>query len=144
MVQIFSTKSEENLKPKEVKKVTIFSTAEAPSVLGHYSKSSTAWNLVFCSWQIGIDPGTDELTPWWLEAQTRQACRNIRAVLSEHKLWLKDVVKTTIYVNDIKNVDKINDLYKDYFVLKPARTLVEVSSLPKWALIEIEAIAMKW
>lgn len=141
-MKIFSTITQENLKPKEVEKVTIFSTAEAPNVLWHYSKSTIAWNLVFCSWQIALDPWSDEIVPWWVEWQVRQACRNIRAVLAEHKLWLKDVIKTTIYVTDLKSADKINDLYKDYFVLKPARTLVEVSSLPKWALIEIEAIAM--
>lgn len=142
-MKIFSTATETNQNlTKKDEKVTIFSTNQAPHVLGHYSKSTLAWNLVFCSWQIALDPGSDELVPWWIEEQTRQACRNIRAVLSEHKLWLKDVIKTTIYVSNMKYVEKINDLYKDYFVLKPARTLVEVSSLPKWALIEIEAIAM--
>ncbi len=141
-MKIFSTATETNQNVKTDKKITIFSTAQAPHVLWHYSKSTLAWNLVFCSWQIALDPGSDELVPWGIEEQTRQACRNIRAVLWEHKLWLKDVVKTTIYISDMKHVEKINDLYKDYFVLKPARTLVEVKSLPKWALIEIEAIAM--
>nr|MDD3720468.1 RidA family protein [Candidatus Gracilibacteria bacterium] len=145
MTKIFSTANNENIKKiidEDSKKITIFSTSLAPQVLGHYSKSTVAGNFVFCSGQIGIDPDTEELVTGGIEEETRQACRNIRAVLAEHLLGLRNVVKTTIFVSDIKNIDVINTLYKDYFVLKPARTLVEVKSLPKGALIEIEAVAM--
>lgn len=82
-----------------------------------------------------------ELVWWWIELETRQVCRNISYLLSEYNLSLKDVVKTTIFLKDIKDFTTVNNIYKDYFILKPARTTLEVSALPKWALIEIEVIA---
>lgn len=138
MVKIFSTANQENKENNSI--TTIYSTL-LPNVLWNYSKSKKAWNLVFCSWQIWINPLTNELISWELEEQARQSCRNIRSVLLEYKLWLKDVVKTTIYLSDIDNLKKIDSIIKDYFVLKPASTLLEIKSLAKGALIEIEAIA---
>ncbi len=118
-----------------------FSTWEAPKAIWPYSKSYKAWNFVFCSGQIPLVSTTMKLVEWWIEAQTIQVCRNLWEVLREQKLSLKDVVKTTIFLTDLSNFDKVNDIYKDYFINKPARSTVEVSALPKWALIEIEAIA---
>ena len=106
-----------------------------------YSRSFRIWNFIFCSGQIAIDPKTMELIKWWIEPETRQVCRNIGAVLKEYHLWLKDVVKTTIFLKNIDNYELVNSIYKDYFILKPARTVLEVSKLLSWALIQIEAIA---
>jgi 2-iminobutanoate/2-iminopropanoate deaminase len=82
-----------------------------------------------------------ELVEEDIEKQTRQVCRNIAGVLAEYNLSLKNVVKTTVYLKNMDDFKKMNNVYKDYFILKPARTTVEVSNLPKDALIEIEVIA---
>jgi 2-iminobutanoate/2-iminopropanoate deaminase len=84
-----------------------------------------------------------ELVKWWIENETRQVCRNISYLLEENWLSLKDVVKTTIFLKNIEDFDKVNEIYKNYFLLKPARSTIEVSKLPKWALIEIEVIAKR-
>ena len=142
---IFSTRwslQEKNSWPKSESR-NIFTTSKAPSVVGPYSKSYFAWDLLFISGQIWINPETSELISRSIDEQTKQACRNISNILIENSLSLKDVVKTTIYLKRISDYEKVNDLYKNYFVMKPARTVVEVSNLPKWALIEIEAIAQK-
>ena len=121
----------------------LFSTLKAPAAIGHYSKAYFAWDLLFCSWQIGLDANTMEVVQWWIENQARQVCRNISYLLEENWLSLKDVVKTTIYLTDIDDFEKVNHIYKNYFVLKPARTTMEVSKLPKDSLIEIEVIAKR-
>ena len=82
-----------------------------------------------------------ELVKWWIEEQTKQVCRNLSAVLMQQNIWLKNVIKTTIFLKNIDDFEKVNDIYKNYFILKPARSTLEVSALPKWALVEIEAIA---
>jgi 2-iminobutanoate/2-iminopropanoate deaminase len=82
-----------------------------------------------------------ELVEQDIEKQTRQVCRNIAGVLAEYNLSLKNVVKTTVYLKNMDDFNKMNNVYKDYFILKPARTTIEVSNLPKNALIEIEVIA---
>ena len=90
-----------------------------------------AGNLLFCSGQIGVEPETMKLVDGGIDEETRQVCRNIREVLAEHKLGLKDVVKVTVFVKNMKDFKKVNEIYKDYFIIKPARSFVEVSDLPK-------------
>ncbi len=139
MTLIFSTRKEEN-EPKVIenhKKITF----KSPDAIWPYSKAYRINGLVFCSGQIALNPETMELIKWDIEQQTRQVCRNIAWVLSEYNLSLKNVVKTTIFLKNIADFDKVNNVYKDYFVLKPARSTIEVSNLPKNALIEIEVIA---
>ena len=121
--------------------MTRFTTWEAPEPIWHYSKSYKAWDFIYCSGQIPIVSTTMKLVEWWIEDETRQVCRNLGEVLKKHKATLKDVVKTTIFLTDLANFDKVNSIYKDYFINKPARSTVEVSALPMWAQIEIEAIA---
>ena len=121
----------------------LFKTHNVPKAIWPYSKAYFAWDLLFCSWQLGFDAETMELVEWWIEAQTRQACRNISYLLEENWLSLKDVVKTTIFLKDLKDFEKVNNIYKNYFILKSARSTVEVSWLPKDALIEIEVIAKR-
>lgn len=121
----------------------LFKTHKAPQAIWPYSKAYFAWDFLFCSWQLGFDWDTMEIVEWWIENQTKQACRNISYLLEENWLSLKDVVKTTIFLKDLNDFDKVNNIYKNYFILKPARSTVEVSRLPKDALIEIEVIAMR-
>jgi len=142
MVIIFTTKKEDNNEEsnnsiKRNKKI-IF---KAPEAIWPYSKAYRINWLVFCSWQIALNPDTMELVEGWIEEQTRQVCRNIAWVLAEYNLSLKNVIKTTVYLKNMSDFNKMNNIYKDYFILKPARSTVEVSNLPKNALIEIEVIA---
>lgn len=140
---IFSTRwgsQSQNNHEAEDKK-TVFSTKKSPEAVGPYSKSVQSWNLLFCSGQIGLDPKTMLLIEWGIEMETKQSCHNIEAVLSESGLGFKDVIKTTVFVKNISDYEKVNEIYKNYFILKPARSMVEVSALPKWAQIEIEVIA---
>ena len=84
-----------------------------------------------------------KIVEWWIESETKQVCRNLSYLLEENWLSLKDVVKTTIFLKNINDFEKVNNIYKNYFILKPARSTIEVSRLPKDALIEIEVIAKR-
>ncbi len=140
MVIIFSTKKE-NKKASisaETHKKKIF---KAPDAIWPYSKAYRINWFVYCSGQIALNPDTMELIKWWIEEETRQVCRNIAWVLAEYNVSLKNVIKTTIFLKNIADFEKVNQIYKDYFILKPARSTIEVSNLPKNALIEIEVIA---
>ena len=122
---------------------TIFSTVKIPQPVWPYSVYKKAWDLYFISGQIAIDGNTGNLIEWWIKEQTTQICKNLKAILFEIGLGLKDVIKTTVFITNIEEFENMNDVYKDYFLLKPARSTVEVSALPKWALVEIECIAQK-
>ncbi len=122
---------------------TIFSTVKIPQPVWPYSVYKKAWDLYFISGQIAIDGNTGNLIEWWIKEQTTQICKNLKAILFEIGLGLKDVIKTTVFIKNIGEFENMNDVYKDYFLLKPARSTVEVSALPKWALVEIECIAQK-
>jgi 2-iminobutanoate/2-iminopropanoate deaminase len=106
-----------------------------------YSPYFRAWNILFCSWQVWINPEKSLLVEWWIEEETHQVIRNISWVLEENNLTLEDVVKTTIYLKNISDFSKVNNIYWKFFAHRPARTTIEVSNLPLWALIEIEVIA---
>ena len=117
-------------------------TDKAPKAIGPYSQAIKYENLIFISGQIAIDPKTQEFVGGNIETQTRRVMENIKAILEEAGLNFNHVIKTTIYLKDLKDFDKVNKIYGEYFVEhKPARATVEVSNLPKGALIEIEAIA---
>ena len=141
MTVIFSTRTKENSKRQDSQINIIFSWNEIPEAIWPYSKAYKTWNLLFCSWQIWLDADSMKIVKWWIINETRQVCRNISWVLEEYNLSLKNVVKTTIFITNIKDFDKVNEVYKNYFILKPARSTVEISALPKGALIEIEVIA---
>jgi len=143
MPLIFSNKDNAYIEKEKSEVNQLFSTSKAPAAVWPYNKAFWAWDLLFCSWQVALDVNTMQLIKWWIEEQSRQAFRNVSYVLDEYWLWLKNVVKTTIFLKNIEDYNTVNQIYKNYFVLKPARTLVEVSNLPKWALIEIEIIAKK-
>lgn len=118
-------------------------TNNAPQAIGPYSQAVRVGNFVFCSGQIGMDPTTGALVVG-IEAQTRQVLINLTGVLEEVNVDLSSVIKTTIYVVNMDDFAKVNEIYAEVFGdHKPARATVGVASLPKGALIEIDAIAVK-
>ena len=118
-------------------------TKNAPEAIGPYSQAIEANGLVFCSGQIGLDPKTGELVQS-IESQTRRVMDNLVGVLSAAGTDLSFVVKTTIYLKNISDFPVVNSIYAEYFnTHKPSRATVAVADLPKGALIEIDAIAVK-
>ena len=119
------------------------STGGAPGALGPYSQAIAADGLVFCSGQLGLDPATGELVEG-VEAQADRALRNLGAVLDAAGLAWADVLKTTIFLADIGDFAAVNAVYGTYMPdPPPARSTVAVKTLPKGALVEIEAIARR-
>lgn len=116
---------------------------KTPEAIWPYSKAMWFWNLLFCSWQIWLNPETMQIVEWWIESETKQVCENISNVLEEFWLDINNVVKTTIFLKNMADFWMVNEIYGNYFVHKPARSCVEVSSLPKGALVEIEVVAGK-
>lgn len=127
-------------KKKNIKKIT---TKKAPLPLGPYSQALIFDKFIFCSGQIGINPKLNKLEKG-IESQTRQAILNLKSVLEAANSSLKNVLKITIFLKNIKDFNKVNKIYNEFFdQIRPARSTVEVSNLPADALIEIEAIAAK-
>ncbi len=119
------------------------STAEAPAAIGPYSQAIDTGDLVFCSGQLGLDPKTGNLREG-LEAQARQSLDNLGAVLKSSGLGIDSVVKTTLFLADMKDFAKVNEIYGSFFGdHRPARSTVAVAALPKGGLVEIEAIARR-
>lgn len=118
-------------------------TNKAPKAVGPYSQAVKAGDLVFCSGQIGIDPESGNLAEGGIEAQAEQVLKNLSAVLEATNLALENVIKTDIFITNMSDYPKVNEIYGKYFntETKPARVTVGVSSLPKGALIEISFIA---
>jgi 2-iminobutanoate/2-iminopropanoate deaminase len=116
-------------------------TEHAPKAVGPYSQAIVSNGFIFCSGQIGLDPKTNDLVGG-LEEQTHQVLKNLSEVLKAENSSLEKVVKTTIYLSDINDYTKMNEIYGHYFSNhKPARAAFAVAGLPKGALIEIEAVA---
>jgi len=120
----------------------IVSTNNAPMAIGPYSQGIIVNNIIYTSGQIPINPLTGLIEASDIETQAHQAFKNLKAILEEAGSSLDKVIKTTVFVKNIADFNKINEIYATYFINKPARSLVEVSSLPKNALIEIEAIGL--
>ena len=117
------------------------STEKAPKAVGPYSQAIVSNGFIHCSGQIGLDPKTNELVEGF-EKQTHQVLKNLSEVLKAGGSGLEKVVKTTVYLSDIKDYGKMNEVYGQYFSEhKPARAAFAVAHLPKDALIEIEMIA---
>ncbi|KAI4446903.1 2-iminobutanoate/2-iminopropanoate deaminase [Eubacterium plexicaudatum ASF492] len=123
----------------------ILSTQNAPQAIGPYSQGVAAGNLLFLSGQIPIDPSKGEITATDVEGQTRQVLNNIKAILESDGCTMDQIVKTTVYLKDIGDFVKMNDVYKQFFSEGnyPARSAVQVAALPKDAMVEIEVIALK-
>lgn len=121
----------------------IIQTQKAPPSIGHYSQAIMVDDFIFCSGQVGVEPQTGQLVEG-IEKQTEQVLKNLEAVLAEAGVSFKNIVKTTVYLKNIVDFPKMNEIYAKFFgEHKPARSAVEVANLPKGALIEIEAIAVK-
>ncbi|MBI5375108.1 MAG: RidA family protein [Candidatus Schekmanbacteria bacterium] len=124
-------------------KLRIIKCQDAPAAIGPYSQAVTAGGFLFISGQIPIDPGTGSIVSGGIEEQTERVLKNIENILIYSGLGLFDVVKTTVYLNDLKNFEKFNGVYGKFFEIDPpARATVEVSNLPKGSLVEIDAIAV--
>ncbi|MGI1691182.1 RidA family protein [Thermoanaerobacter uzonensis] len=123
---------------------TIINTDAAPKAIGPYSQAVMIDGFLYASGQIAIDPATGEFVEGGIEAQTERVLENIKAILKAAGMDLSNVIKTTVFVTSIGDFAKINEIYGRYFKDNPpARSLVEVKSLPKGALIEIEVVAHK-
>lgn len=117
-------------------------TQQAPAAIGPYSQAVRAGDFLFFSGQIPLDPATGEIVGKDAEGQSRQVLANIQAVLSAAGLDFGNVVKTTVYLTDMRDFEVINRVYGEYFgTAAPARATVQVAALPKQVLIEIEGIA---
>ncbi len=119
-------------------------TPNAPAAIGPYSQAVQAGNMLFVSGQIPIDPATGEFAGSDITTQTNQSLTNVRNILAAAGYGLNDVVKTTVLLADIADFAAMNAVYAEYFSEnKPARACFAVKDLPRGALVEIEAIAVK-
>ena len=123
---------------------TVIHTEKAPAAVGPYSQAIDCGDLVFCSGQIPLVPATGLIVEGGIEEQARQMFSNIRAVLNAAGLDFGNVVKTTVFMTDLSQFATLNGIYAEYFPENPpARSCVEVSALPKGALVECEVIAKR-
>lgn len=123
----------------------IVNTKNAPAPIGPYNQAVFAGNMLFTSGQIALNPETGKLVLDTIEVETKQVMENLKAVLAEAELTFENVVKTSIFVSDMNDFTKINDVYGSYFNPEnaPARETVEVANLPKFVNVEISMIALK-
>lgn len=121
---------------------SIVNTKNAPGAIGPYSQAVCANNMLFLSGQLPINKDTG-LMPETIDEQTRQSLSNARVIIESAGATMRDVVKTTVFLSDMNNFGKMNDVYKEFFAENyPARSAVEVARLPKDALVEIEMIVI--
>ncbi len=115
-------------------------TANAPQAIGTYSQAIDCGHTIFLSGQIGLDPGSMQLVDGF-EAQAHRVFANLKAVADAAGAKLEDAVKLTVFLTDLSNFARLNDIMSEYFAKPyPARSAVGVSQLPRGALVEIEAI----
>jgi len=118
-------------------------TDRAPRPIGPYSQAIKFGKFLFTSGQLAIDPTTNQLVNGSIEAQTRRVLDNIKEILEATKSSLKEVIKVTVFLKNMNDYQKFNEVYSLYFEdSKPARSCVEVSNLPLGAAVEIEVIAI--
>lgn len=117
-------------------------TDNAPRAVGPYSQAVRAGGLLFVSGQLPIDPATGEMVSGDAAKQAEQCLRNVLAILEAEKLTADNIVRATIYLQDMNDFSRVNEVYAAFFEGKyPARVCVEVSRLPKEAAVEIDAVA---
>jgi len=120
----------------------IVSTNEAPAAIGPYSQPVRSGRFLFCSGQIPLDPKSGQIVSGDIAAQTRRVLDNIAAVLRAESLTFDNVVKTTIFLTNLGDFQKVNEIYGSYFEQPyPTRATVQVARLPRDARVEIDAIA---
>lgn len=122
---------------------TVICTEKAPAAIGPYSQAIEVGEMIYTSGVIPVNPATGEI-PEGVEAQAEQAIKNLSELLKASKSSTRQVIKTTVFIKDMNDFAKINEIYAKYFESPyPARSCVEVARLPKDVLIEIEAVALK-
>ena len=123
---------------------TVIATTNAPAAIGPYSQGIDAGAFVITSGQLPVDPATGAFVPGGIAEQTRQSLLTVQAVLSQAGLTMANVVKTTVFLKDMNDFADMNGVYATFFPENPpARSAVEVARLPKDAMVEIEAIAVR-
>ena len=120
------------------------STTSAPAAIGPYSQAIASGALVFCSGQIGLDPGSGELVSGGIEREAERALRNVGAVLDAAGVGYAQVVKATVFLVDMADFSALNAVYGRFFPdPPPARSTVAVAALPRGARVEIEVVAVR-
>jgi 2-iminobutanoate/2-iminopropanoate deaminase len=123
-------------------KPEIVHTDAAPAAIGPYSQAVLAGGFLFTAGQIALDPATQAMVPGDVAAQTRRVFLNLKAILAAGGLSFDDVVKATVFLTTMEHFAAMNEVYAQHLgAVKPARSTVAVSGLPKGALVEIELIA---
>lgn len=122
----------------------IIKTENAPAPIGPYNQAVLAGNTLFISGQIALNPVNGELMTASIQEETEQVMRNLKAVLQAADMDFENVVKSSIFINDMNNFSEINEVYSKYFneETAPARETVEVANLPKFVNVEISMIAV--
>lgn len=121
----------------------IVSTTAAPAAIGPYSQAVKAGGMIFASGQIPLDPATGQMVEGGIEPETRRVMENLRAVLTAAGSSFDHVVRSTIYLIDLGEFAKVNEIYGTYFTSEPpARATVQVAALPRGARVEIDVVAI--
>jgi 2-iminobutanoate/2-iminopropanoate deaminase len=124
---------------------TAISTKDAPAAIGPYTQAVRVGDMLFTSGQVALDPATAALVPGGIVEQTTRVLENLKAVLASAGIDFTHVVKTTVFLKDMKDFAAMNEVYAKYLAphgaIPPARSTVQVAGLPKDALVEIECIA---
>ena len=120
------------------------STDKAPAAIGPYAQANRAGDFIFTSGQVALDPDTGALLGTTIEEQTAQALENLKAILEAAGTSMDNVIKATVFLTDINDFAKMNEVYARYFTgdKLPSRSAVQVAALPKGAIVEIEAVAI--
>ncbi|SKC36619.1 RidA family protein [Maledivibacter halophilus] len=122
----------------------VVSTSNAPEAVGAYSQAIKLGGFLFTSGQIPVNPKNSEMVQANFKDQTKQSMDNVLAILNSEGMTVDNIVKSTIFITDMTKFSEVNSIYESYFdSYFPARACVEVSALPKGALVEIEVIAHK-
>jgi 2-iminobutanoate/2-iminopropanoate deaminase len=122
----------------------IVNTKNAPAAVGPYSQACDLGDYVFCSGAIPLDPESGAVVEGGIEEQAHRTFKNLQAVLNEAGLDFSNVVKTTVFLDNMDNFAALNSVYNEYFVAPyPARSCVEVGKLPKGVMVECECIAKR-
>ena len=123
--------------------VRIVHTENAPAAIGPYSQAVVAGNFLFTAGQIALDPATGQIVQGDVSAQTERVMRNLAAVLENAGASWSDVVKTTVYLQDMADFPRVNEVYGRVMgEARPARSTVQVAGLPRGVLVEIDVIAI--
>ena len=122
----------------------LIETGKAPAAIGPYSQGIDGGSVVITSGQLPIDPATGAFAEGGVAGQTRQSLENVKAVLAGAGLTMENIIKTTVFLKDMNDFTAMNEVYATFFPSEPpARSAVEVARLPKDAMVEIEAIAVR-